>query len=387
MKKTWPVIWLSAGLFPTWVQADVQLYGKINLAFETIAAKGAKDGRDIESMQRVTSNLSYMGFRGSEDLGNGLSAIWQVEQDINPDECRQCGFANRNSYVGLKGQWGRLLAGRHDIYWTSHIPGMDRRIISTGIAGSILSLFGTFGGYAPRADRPTAPLTGGRAPNVLRYETPSWYGVSSTLSFSTAEKQGVSQSDPWAIQGELDYKDAKLAANVVWLESRDSNGFLGSGYTHYPPSMTVEGTRSRAVKAVAMYHFGSGTVLGVGFERLETRFPEGKVSRNAYGVHLGQTLSPAAYMGVHLGQADDVESHVSGGATTQDTGARFISLIGSYSLSKRTLLFAEYARILNDSNAAYTFVSTANLNDSTVGRVAGKGADPRTLMVGINHTF
>ncbi len=58
MKKTWPVIWLSAGLFPTWVQADVQLYGKINLAFETIAAKGAKDGRDIESMQRVTSNLS-----------------------------------------------------------------------------------------------------------------------------------------------------------------------------------------------------------------------------------------------------------------------------------------------------------------------------------------
>ena len=66
-----------------------------------------------------------------------VSAVWQVEQDINPDNCSgSCGgFANRNSFVGLKGSWGRAIAGRYDMYWTSHIAGMDSRIINAGLAG------------------------------------------------------------------------------------------------------------------------------------------------------------------------------------------------------------------------------------------------------------
>ncbi|WP_230370517.1 hypothetical protein [Paludibacterium denitrificans] len=44
------------------------IYGKINLALETVSAKGATDGHsNIPSGQRVTSNLSYLGFRGEEN--------------------------------------------------------------------------------------------------------------------------------------------------------------------------------------------------------------------------------------------------------------------------------------------------------------------------------
>ena len=192
--------------------ADTTIYGKINLSLEHVAARGAGNGQDILPMQRVTSNLSYLGFKGEEDLGGGLNAVWQVEQDINPDNCSgSCGgFANRNSFVGLKGSWGRAIAGRYDMYWTSHIAGMDSRIINAGLAGSILSVFGTFGGYNPTpgtSKRGTAALMGGRAVNVLRYDTPNLDGWTGSLSYATGETRGASGS-PSAWQIESDYKKA-----------------------------------------------------------------------------------------------------------------------------------------------------------------------------------
>jgi predicted porin len=105
----------------------------------------------------------------------------------------------------------------------------------------------------------------------------------------------------------------------------------------------------------------------------------------AYAMHLGQSLSPAAYVGMTVGRAGRVNSSVAGAANTDDTGARFISMIASYNLSKRTMVYAEFARLYNAANAGYYFVSTGNLNAS--GLSAGKGADPRSLMIGMNHTF
>jgi hypothetical protein len=49
------------------------------------------------------------------------------------------------------------------------------------------------------------------------------------------------------------------------------------------------------------------------------------------------------------------------------------------------MVYAEFARLYNAANAGYYFVSTGNLNAS--GLSAGKGADPRSLMIGMNHTF
>lgn len=107
----------------------------------------------------------------------------------------------------------------------------------------------------------------------------------------------------------------------------------------------------------------------------------------AYAAHLGQSLSPAAYVGMSLGRAGKIHSTLAGSASTEDSDARFISLIASYNLSKRTMVYAEYARLFNAANAGYYFVSTGNLNNASAGLVAGKGADPRSLMIGMNHVF
>ncbi|MEN9985163.1 MAG: hypothetical protein RI925_665 [Pseudomonadota bacterium] len=367
--------------------ADTTIYGKVNLSLEHVAAKGAGNGQDIAPMQRVTSNLSYIGFKGEENLGNGLKAVWQVEQDINPDNCSgSCGgFANRNSFVGLKGDWGRMIAGRYDMYWTSHIAGMDSRIIGAGLAGSILSVFGTFGGYNPtpgNSRRATAALMGGRAVNVLRYDTPNLDGWSGSLSYATGEVRGASGS-PSAWQVESDYKKGPLVANLAYLHANDSNGSLTN-----TSGAAYDGMRTDAAKLVAAWRFDQGTLIGLGAEYLATRYPEGgKVRRMAYAAHLGQSLSPAAYVGMSLGRAGKIHSSLAGSASTEDSDARFISLIASYHLSKRTMVYAEYARLFNAANAGYYFVSTGNLNNASAGLVAGKGADPRSLMIGMNHVF
>jgi len=74
-----------------------------------------------DSIPRVENPANRLGVKGSEDLGNGLKAIYQVElgvnfasADDNIPSGNNGGIAIRNSFVGLAGDWGTFLVGRHD---------------------------------------------------------------------------------------------------------------------------------------------------------------------------------------------------------------------------------------------------------------------------------
>jgi len=66
------------------------------------------------------SRANRIGVKGSEDLGNGLKAIYQVELGLNLSAADDNipsgnnGISYRNSFVGLAGNWGTFLVGRHD---------------------------------------------------------------------------------------------------------------------------------------------------------------------------------------------------------------------------------------------------------------------------------
>jgi len=64
---------------------------------------------------------TYLGFRGSRNLGGGLRAIGQLEQTVNIDEGNASGtatsttsFANRDSFAGLETGWGTVRLGNMD---------------------------------------------------------------------------------------------------------------------------------------------------------------------------------------------------------------------------------------------------------------------------------
>ena len=119
---------------------NVQIYGTINQDYEGVRASGATaatvlapgqlgatpTGVNVPWRDRVTSNSSNIGFRGVEDLGGGLKAIFQIESAIGFDNQATFGtntatgsavgggFATRNSNVGLSGDWGTAFAGQWD---------------------------------------------------------------------------------------------------------------------------------------------------------------------------------------------------------------------------------------------------------------------------------
>ncbi len=69
----------------------------------------------------LSTHASYIGFKGSEDLGNGLKAIWQMELQLSLTDVNGTSndgdpgtTAMRNSFIGLSSPWGTLMAGRHD---------------------------------------------------------------------------------------------------------------------------------------------------------------------------------------------------------------------------------------------------------------------------------
>src|SRR6185437_8141014 len=91
--------------------ANVTLYGRLNIDFEVVSGR-QQDGSNPH-VSRLSSNSSRLGVRGTEPLGGGLSAIFQIEQSITGDTGNSAtsGFASRDTFVGFQGGWGTFKMG------------------------------------------------------------------------------------------------------------------------------------------------------------------------------------------------------------------------------------------------------------------------------------
>ena len=120
MKKlNFLLLTILVSLLSTNSLATPKVYGKINIA--------ADDGDGTDD---YVNNASRLGIKGIVDL-DGLTGIYQVEYEIDPtDGYAQDGVKNsngyvtksamiakqRNTFVGLKGDWGTVKLGFHDTY-------------------------------------------------------------------------------------------------------------------------------------------------------------------------------------------------------------------------------------------------------------------------------
>ena len=159
--------------------ANVTLYGRINIDMEFVNGRLANNTNP--NVYRVTSNSSRFGLRGTESLGGGLNAIFQVENgSIRPTTGDGGNLAGRDSFVGLSGGWGtfkmgRFLAPYDDIHG---IFGNDNTAST-----SILSTAAVWAqGFAGQ------PSSGGfddRLQQSIRYDMPSMSGFTAAAQFST----------------------------------------------------------------------------------------------------------------------------------------------------------------------------------------------------------
>jgi predicted porin len=110
MKKNIIALAVASAIAAPVAMADAPVvYGKIN-----VNAKFA-DGADLN----IGDTSSRVGIKGSDDLGNGLKAVYKLEFDVDvagktKDGDRKGTLTARNQYLGLAGGFGTVLVGRHD---------------------------------------------------------------------------------------------------------------------------------------------------------------------------------------------------------------------------------------------------------------------------------
>jgi len=121
----------------------------------------------LDTLPRVQQPANRLGVKGSEDLGNGLKAIYQVElgvnfasADNNIPSGENGGVSIRNSFVGLAGDWGTFLIGRHDTPLK----------ISTGKLDLFVDTIADYNGTVGFQDL--------RTDNTVAYISPSFSGFS-----------------------------------------------------------------------------------------------------------------------------------------------------------------------------------------------------------------
>ena len=108
MKKT--LIALALVSLPVAASAEVILYGNIRGGVEFTREGTSADSKSQRNAWGVVDYGSYIGFKGSEDLGGSLKAIWQVE--ANTSLAGGSFVNNRDTFVGLEGGFGTVKLGR-----------------------------------------------------------------------------------------------------------------------------------------------------------------------------------------------------------------------------------------------------------------------------------
>ena len=109
MNKKLLVTAVAAGLaMPAVAMADVTISGKIDVSYNNVDGDGTGFSND-----NITSNSSRLIVKGSEKLGNGLTANFYIDSTVGAAGAAGV-FTNRNTWAGLKGDWGEVRFGKHD---------------------------------------------------------------------------------------------------------------------------------------------------------------------------------------------------------------------------------------------------------------------------------
>jgi predicted porin len=119
---------------PMAASADVTVYGKLHYSIDSIDYDDniggviPDTGMDAEGFgydgSAVNSHDSFFGIKGSEDLGNGLTAVFQMQFDISGDDLGNVGNAH-NTYLALAGSWGVAGIGQVDTPFNSSTASLE----------------------------------------------------------------------------------------------------------------------------------------------------------------------------------------------------------------------------------------------------------------------
>ncbi|MGA7179155.1 MAG: porin [Thiobacillaceae bacterium] len=339
--------------------SNVDIYGIVNMSLNSVTSNTGAD-RSLS----LVSNVSRLGFKGSEDLGGGLAAIWQLEANLQPDN--QIGYTTlRDSFVGLKSNFGTVLAGTHD----TPLKMLGRSVDNFG--DTMADSRNILGANAFGPGIQGASIFDIRSKNTIAYVTPDFSGLSAVLAYVTDHQAAVATK--CALASGLDCNKNDAWSGLVQY----ANGpiYLGGGYEKHNVVSGFAGSNHDIWRLVGSYTLGDFK-LGAQYDHQDDNLSPHVFKRDGYGVFGNYTLGNIVLKANYL-KANKIDGTPSSDADQWTLGA-------DYNLSKRSTVYAYYAKVNNSANSAYGLGGGAGTSNSTYGHF---NADPDTFGIGLKHAF
>jgi predicted porin len=362
-------------------QSNVTVYGILDGTFDIINSSGATGvARGGADYTRVQSNGSRLGFKGTESLGNGMSAFFQLESNAKFDQGGGLDTA-RDSFLGLKGDFGTVKLGNFSGPNRDLASKLDVVIHSDGI-GDNAALLGKLGGRGSVFDT--------RYTNSIAYITPNFSGFNATIQYQANEAKsdtpGAKTNQSLAELG-LNYDNGPIYIGLTHGKLTEKNE-AGTGTFNTGTGEDVTETRLGG-----MYKFDSASIRAL-FGHTKADGSLGNLKQNVWGVAGTYNVTANGKLLAQYFRAKDLSGNRTGVTDLSDTGAKFWVLGYEHSLSKRTTLIAHYAYLKNDERVStvssngkgYDFGDGSTGIAGTAGSV-NNGLKLTGLQLGVNHTF
>ncbi len=336
----------AAGLATTGMahaQSSVTLYGIVDVSMEAYNNAPTSDGGSgtVTGMRSGGLSGSRWGVRGSEDLGNGMKAIFQLESGFNVGNGKPADSTrlfNRTAMAGVSSEWGQLTFGRQ---YTSGFTMMAPYVP---------------GAYGSQYE-PTTRMLPSRADNAAVYSHKfGGLNVGAYYAFTNQADQinydasttgswggalGYSFGNTFRIMAAYDQVHENTAPGSVTPLGKGENAFIGGRWD------------AGKFKMMGGYRYRSGKDSGVNGRDL---------SSDMYVIGAGYQIAPTTGVMITYHREEFRNAPAGYLGTTDDTWQQ-VALLASYGLSKRTNVYfaAAYAKdgavnlgYAGDSGTAYT---------------------------------
>lgn len=330
---------------PVMAQSNVTVYGVVDAYF----GHGEYGDNKLSAINSGGLSGSRLGFRGKEDLGNGLSAVFTLEYALATDQNAGVGTAGaRQQFVGLEGGFGFIGLGRQ------YAPGyFVSRYDAAGGSGALSAQIQ----LAKAAKAMIDAGSGSRVNNSINYTSPKMNGFAVNAIYGFGEKNQIDDRSEGDVLGlGADYASGPIAVGFVYQQkdggaARDQKEWMLGGSYDFG-IVKLLGSYQQVKDAIGasgdtdkVYQLGA--VAPVGSGKLHVAW--GKLDADA-------------------GSSRDVKSWV---------------LAYTHSLSKHTTGYLGFLRNENGNDASQSLLAS---NKDALGATV-RGEDSNNFVIGVRHSF
>lgn len=299
-------------------QTNVTIYGIVDASISRTDNGAATNDTawSLDSSTNSNQSGSRLGFKGSEDLGGGLSAIFTLENGFSVDNgnLAQGGrLFGRQAFVGLQGGFGAVKLGRQQTPMHNVLVNVDP--FATGLAGNIENVFNAF------------PI---RTDNTVNYSLNAG-ALSGELAYTFGESfTGFSTGRQWGLSGT--YANGPVLASLAY---------------HDQKLATAAGANNGDLKSTLLggtYNFGPATAhIAFAWDKGEDAAGAKNVDNRDWMLGVSAPVSAAGTVLASYIRKDD--------KLAANNDVKQWALGYTHSLSKRTNLYTSYGRIDNQNVA------------------------------------